>query len=66
VAPEDQSRVFERFFQSSNARDNRGSSGLGLAVVRRVAELHGGRAGLKTEPGRGSTFFIDLPLRAEP
>lgn len=62
VAPEDQSRVFERFFQGSSARDHRGSSGLGLAIVRRVAELHGGRAGLKTEPGRGSTFFIELPL----
>lgn len=62
VAPEDESRVFEPFFQSSSARDNRGSSGLGLAVVRRVAELHGGRVGLKTEPGHGSTFYIDLPL----
>ncbi|MFP5407126.1 MAG: sensor histidine kinase, partial [Gammaproteobacteria bacterium] len=62
VSPEDQRRVFERFFQSSSARDQRGSSGLGLAIVSRVAELHGGHAGLKTEPGRGSTFFIDLPL----
>jgi two-component system OmpR family sensor kinase len=64
VSPEDQPRVFERFYQTSQAREQRGSSGLGLAIVKRVAELHGGQAGLKSEPGRGSTFFIELPLSA--
>jgi signal transduction histidine kinase len=64
VAPEDQPRVFERFYQASRARDQRGASGLGLAIVKRVAELHGGRAGLHSEPGRGSTFFIELPTGA--
>lgn len=62
VSPEDQPRVFERFFQTSLAREQRGSSGLGLAIVKRVAELHGGKAGLRSEPGRGSTFFIELPF----
>ncbi|HMN63957.1 MAG TPA: HAMP domain-containing sensor histidine kinase [Burkholderiaceae bacterium] len=64
VASEDQPRVFERFYQTSRHREHRGSSGLGLAIVKRVAELHGGTAGLRSEPGRGSTFFIDLPLTA--
>jgi signal transduction histidine kinase len=64
VAPEDQPRVFERFYQASRARDQRGASGLGLAIVKRVAELHGGRAGLLSEPGQGSTFFIELPAGA--
>jgi signal transduction histidine kinase len=64
VSPEDQPRVFERFYQTSRAREQRGSSGLGLAIVKRVAELHGGQAGLESEPGRGSTFFIELPLTA--
>ncbi|MGD9944483.1 MAG: ATP-binding protein [Burkholderiaceae bacterium] len=64
VLPEDQPRVFERFYQSSRHREQRGSSGLGLAIVKRVAELHGGQAGLRSEPGRGSTFFIELPLAA--
>ncbi|MFA7667440.1 MAG: HAMP domain-containing sensor histidine kinase [Burkholderiaceae bacterium] len=62
VQPEDQARVFERFFQTSRARDQRGASGLGLAIVKRVAELHGGQAGLRSEPGQGSTFFITLPV----
>src|SRR5690606_34200367 len=64
VLPEDQPRVFERFYQSSRHREQRGSSGLGLAIVKRVAELHGGQAGLRSEPGHGSTFFIELPLAA--
>ena len=62
VAPEDQPRVFERFYQAARHRDLRGSAGLGLAIVRRVAELHGGQAGLHSRPGAGATFFIELPL----
>lgn len=61
VAPEDQPRVFERFYQAARHRDLRGSAGLGLAIVRRVAELHGGQAGLRNRQGAGATFFIELP-----
>jgi len=61
VALEDQARVFDRFYQGNRQRDQRGSAGLGLAIVKRVAELHGGQAGLHSEPGKGSTFFIELP-----
>jgi len=64
VSIEDQARVFDRFYQAARHRDLRGSSGLGLAIVKRVAELHGGHAGLRSQPGKGSTFFIDLPQRA--
>ena len=61
VALEDQPKVFERFYQAARHRDLRGSAGLGLAIVRRVAELHGGQAGLRSRPGAGSTFYIELP-----
>ena len=61
VAVEDQERVFDLFYQANLHRDARGSSGLGLAIVHRVAELHGGRAGLTSQPGSGATFYIDLP-----
>jgi len=61
VALEDQPRVFELFYQATRHRDARGSSGLGLAIVRRVAELHGGHAGLTSQPGSGAAFYIDLP-----
>lgn len=61
VALDDQESVFDVFYQTSKHRESRGSSGLGLAIVRRVAELHGGRAGLRSQPGQGATFFIELP-----
>lgn len=62
VRDADRARVFERFFQSSDARELRGSSGLGLAIVKRVAELHGGVAGLlKPRASGGARFFLDLP-----
>lgn len=64
VSLEDQARVFDRFYQAARHRDLRGSSGLGLAIVKRVAELHGGHAGLRSQPGKKSTFFIDLPQSA--
>jgi two-component system sensor histidine kinase BaeS len=54
--------VFDRFFQGSRHREQRGSSGLGLAIVRRIAELHGGKAGLTSLPSAGARFWIDLPL----
>lgn len=63
VADEDRRHVFQRFFQGSKAREQRGSSGLGLAIVKRVAELHGGRVGLDSEPSRGATFWMLLPTR---
>lgn len=62
VAGEDRPRLFDRFYQASQHRDLRGSAGLGLAIVKRVAELHGGAAGVESEPGKGATFFLSLPM----
>ena len=62
VSPEDQARVFERFFQSSEHRGRRGSSGLGLAIVSRVVELHHGQAGVSNRPGKGAVFHLLLPV----
>lgn len=61
VSPDEQQHVFDPFYQASRHRATRGSSGLGLAIVRRVAELHGGRVGLSSAPGHGSTFYMLLP-----
>lgn len=69
VAPEDQPLIFDRFYQTSQHRDQRGSAGLGLAIVKRVAELHGGSAGVSSTPPRGSLFYLLLPssiARIEP
>jgi two-component system, OmpR family, phosphate regulon sensor histidine kinase PhoR len=68
-------RIFERFYKvdRSRAREAQGadqelrtgSAGLGLAIVRHIAEAHGGAAGAESEEGRGSTFWIDVPVVPE-
>ncbi len=58
VDPAIRERLFTRF---ATTRHGRGGSGLGLAIVRAVAELHGGRARLRSSDAQGSTFELELP-----
>ena len=61
--PEDAAKVFERFYRADPSRNrNQGGTGLGLSIVAAVAEAHGGRARVESEPGRGATFRVELPL----
>ncbi len=65
IAPEDHQRIFERFARSGPAHDHHASaegSGLGLAIVDAIAKAHRGQVLLDSEPGRGSTFTLDLPI----
>lgn len=62
IAPEDLSRVFERFYRADPARSrDPGGSGLGLSIARWVATEHGGTLELSSAPGRGTTVTIRLP-----
>ena len=62
----DQKRIFEEFQQAdSSSTREKGGTGLGLAISKRIVELHGGTIGIVSEPGRGSTFIFNLPLRIE-
>ena len=63
IAPQDQALVFEEFRQAGGdvLRKSEGT-GLGLALVRRFVELHGGAVSLSSTPGQGSTFTFVLPL----
>jgi len=57
------SRIFERFYRADEGRDRgKGGTGLGLAIVKHIARAHGGSVHVDSEPGRGSTFTIDLPF----
>lgn len=56
------SRVFERFFQADGVERRRGrGSGIGLALAKELAELHGGSLTAESTPGRGTTFTLELP-----
>ena len=64
ISPEDLGSIFEELYRGSNARGTDGS-GLGLALVNRIAALHGGGVGVRssqTEP-RGTDFTLRLPRR---
>ncbi len=60
MTPEVSSRVFERFYQGDRSHSNEGN-GLGLALVKRVVELSGGRVEVESSPGAGSVFRVRLP-----
>lgn len=63
ISTEDQHRIFERFTQADDAINRRfGGAGLGLAITRSLAELMGGTVGVESAPGRGSTFWVELPF----
>jgi PAS domain S-box-containing protein len=61
IAPEDQARVFDPFVQGGQTSAQKGT-GLGLAITRQFVELMGGRIGVSSQLGRGSCFWIDLPV----
>lgn len=62
LSPEDQERVFQRFWRGDRASAREaGRSGLGLAIVRQIAEAHGGQVTLRSTIGVGSTFTVWLP-----
>jgi signal transduction histidine kinase len=66
IAAEDQEAVFEEFRQVGKSEKKAEGTGLGLALCRKFVELHGGRIGVKSQLGEGSTFTFTLPVRHEP
>jgi PAS domain S-box-containing protein len=66
IAAADQVKIFEEFQQAdSSITRKKGGTGLGLSIAKRIIEMHGGRIWVKSEPGKGSTFYFTLPVRVE-
>ncbi len=63
IAPEHLPHVFERFYRVEKSRArSEGGSGLGLAIVKQMVQAHGGKVWVESEVGKGSKFYISLPL----
>jgi two-component system phosphate regulon sensor histidine kinase PhoR len=63
IGRDEQRRIFERFYRADNARArNVRGSGIGLALVKHIAEAHGGRVEVESAPGRGATFTVYVPV----
>jgi signal transduction histidine kinase len=66
IPEEHQARIFDQFHQvdSSNTKA-KGGTGLGLAITKKIVAMHGGRIWVESAVGKGSTFEMELPTRAE-
>ncbi|MCZ1269329.1 sensor histidine kinase, partial [Paenibacillus tundrae] len=66
ITKQDQLRIFERFYKADQSRTRAlGGSGLGLSIVHKIAEMHGGIVSVFSEPGAGATFTVQLPVHSE-
>jgi signal transduction histidine kinase len=62
IDPADQPQIFERFERAVSSR-NYGGLGLGLYIVKRIVEAHGGTIRVDSTPGAGAAFYVELPQR---
>ncbi len=66
IPPDHIDRIFERFYVTDKARSRKlGGTGLGLAIVKHIAQAHGGKVTVESMVGKGSTFTISIPCRAQ-
>lgn len=66
IPTSDQPHIFDKFYRASNISSDVEGSGLGLAIVKNIVENHQGRIWVESTVGKGSSFFIVLPVNAEP
>lgn len=62
ISPDNLKNLFQKFFRVADTANQAQGTGLGLAITRHIVEAHGGRVWAESEHGKGSTFFVVLPL----
>jgi signal transduction histidine kinase len=66
IPEQERTRIFEQFHQVDDSSTKaKGGTGLGLAIAKQIVEMHGGRIWVDSTVGKGSTFQMELPIRAE-
>jgi two-component system NtrC family sensor kinase len=65
IPPRDQPHIFDKFYRATNIGPDVEGSGLGLAIVKNIVESHQGRIWVESSVGKGSSFFIVLPVVSE-
>lgn len=64
IATAEQTRIFDRFYRVDSDRSRKtGGTGLGLAIAQAIAQAHQGNIRVESQPGKGSTFTVQLPLK---
>ena len=61
IAPEEQEKIWQRFYRGDPSHSENARAGLGLSLVRQIAQSHGGMVELESSPGRGSCFTLKIP-----
>ena len=63
LAPAESRKIFDRFYQVDQSLTRQhGGCGLGLSIVKFIVEAHGGKVDVQSEPGKGSTFRVRIPM----